>query len=105
VSTQASAISALQGDTVTLFELTDDLRGDVRDAEEGVAMALALDSPSIPAGAHFALSGGVGHFKSRTALAVAMSAAVGEMSSVSAGVGYGFRSQEIGARAGFQVAW
>ena len=68
-------------------------------------MALALDSPSIPAGASFALSGGVGNFKGRTALALAVSAAVGEMASVSAGIGYGFSSKDIGSRAGFQIAW
>ena len=34
-------------------------------------MALALDSPAVPAGASFALSGGIGHFKGRTALALA----------------------------------
>lgn len=102
---QATAISALQSDTVTLFELTQDLRSDVREANEGVAMALALDSPTVPAGARFAASGGIGHFKKRTALAAAVSAAVGEMSSVSAGLGYGLKSKEIGARAGFQIAW
>jgi hypothetical protein len=34
-----------------------------------------------------------------------MSMAVGEMSSLSAGVGYGFNSNEFGARAGLQFAW
>lgn len=100
-----SSITALQTDTVTLFDVTDRLRGDVRDANEGVAMALAMDSPNVPAGAKFALSGGVGYFKNRAAFAAAISAAVGEMSSVSAGLGYGLDSNEIGARAGFQIAW
>lgn len=104
-SSQSSAIAALQTDSVSLFELVDDVRGEVREANEGVAMALALDTPSIPPGARFAMSGGIGHFKNRTALAAAISAAVGEMSSVSAGLGYGFKSSEVGARAGFQVAW
>ena len=69
------------------------------------AMALAMDTPNIPAGAHFAASGGVGYFKNRAALATAIAAAVSEMSQVSAGVSYGFDSHEIGARAGFQFAW
>lgn len=92
----------------SLFDLVNQvgsIRSDIRDANEGVAMALALDSPSIPAGASFALSGGVGNFKGRTALALAVSAAVGEMASVSAGIGYGFSSKDIGSRAGFQIAW
>ena len=55
--TNASAISRLESDTVTLFELTDSLHGEVRDAYDGVAMALTLDSPSIPSGARFAIAG------------------------------------------------
>jgi hypothetical protein len=102
---QAAAIGTLQNDTVTLFDLANRARGDIREADEGVAMALAMDSPSIPAGAKFALSGGLGYFKNRAAFAAAMSAAVGEMSSVSAGIGYGINSNEIGARGGFQIAW
>lgn len=101
IGTQASAIVDLESDTVTLIDLTEDLRGGVGDGHEGVAMALAMDSPSIPAGARFAISGGIGHFKHRTSIAAAISAAVGEMSSVSAGVGYGLRSEDVGARAGF----
>jgi hypothetical protein len=104
-ASQASAIGTLQNDTATLFDLADRARGDIRDANEGVAMALAMDSPGIPAGAKFALSGGFGYFKNRGAFAAAMSAAVGEMSSVSAGIGYGINSNEIGARGGFQIAW
>jgi hypothetical protein len=104
-ASQATAIGTLQNDTVTLFDLADRARGDIREANEGVAMALAMDSPSIPAGAKFALSGGLGYFKNRAAFAAAVSAAVGEMSSVSAGIGYGIKSNEIGARGGFQIAW
>ena len=104
-ATQGTAISALQSDSVTLFDLTRDNRDDIREANEGVAMALAMDSPTVPSGAKMALSGGIGYFKNRTALATAISVAVSEMSSVSAGLGYGFNSKEVGARAGFQIAW
>lgn len=105
MGSHAVAISALETDTVTLFDLADEARGDIREANEGVAMALAMDTPNVPAGAKFALSGGIGYFKNRAAFAAAISAAVGETSSVSAGVGYGFNSQEFGARGGFQIAW
>lgn len=105
LSSQAAAITGLESDTLALFDLTDGLRRDVREANEGVAMAMAMDSPNVPAGARFALSGGVGYFKNRAAFAAAISAALGDMSSVSAGLGYGFKSNEIGARAGFQFAW
>lgn len=102
---QGSAIAGLQTDSVTLFDLTRENRSDIREANEGVAMAMAMDTPAVPAGAKMALSGGIGYFKNRTALASAISIAVGEMLSVSAGLGYGFNSKEIGARAGFQIAW
>ena len=68
-------------------------------------MALALDTPSIPAGQHFAMSGGIGYFNNQTALARAISAAVSETASLSAGVTYGFNSNQVGARAGFQFGF
>ena len=100
-----NGFTAVQGQIGTLFDLADENRRDIRDANEGVAMALAMETPSIPAGANFAVSGGIGHFKNRTALATAIAAAVGEMSSVSVGVSYGFDSKELGTRAGFQFAF
>jgi len=74
-------------------------------AYEGVAMGLAMESPSLPAGASFGLSGGVGYYNEKAAATAAFTARIGEMSSVSAGAGVGFDSGEVGARAGFQVAW
>ena len=100
-----AAIGTLQGQVGSLFDLADRNRQDIREADEGVAMALALDTPSIPAGAHFAVSGGVGYFKHRAALATALAAAVSETASVSAGVTYGIDSNNVGARAGFQFAF
>jgi trimeric autotransporter adhesin len=74
-------------------------------AYEGVAMGLAMESPSLPAGTNFGLSGGIGYFEKSTAGTMAFAARVGENASVSAGVGIGFDSGEVGARGGFQVAW
>ncbi|MDO9489298.1 MAG: YadA-like family protein, partial [Sphingomonadaceae bacterium] len=100
-----ASIATLQGQTATLFDLADVNRRDIRTANEGVAMALAMDSPSIPDGANYALSGGFGYFQKRTAFSSAVSARVGEMSAFSAGIGVGLDSGEVGGRAGFQVAW
>jgi hypothetical protein len=100
-----NSFSSVQGQIGQLFDLNEQNRRGIREADEGVAMALAMDTPSIPAGAHYAVSGGVGYFKSRAALATAISTAVGEMSQVSAGVSYGFTSNDVGARAGFQFAF
>ena len=88
-----------------LFDLNDINRRDIRRANEGVAMALAMESPALPPGASFAISGGVGYFQERTAGTFAFTARVGPMTSISAGAGFGFNSGEIGARAGFQHAW
>jgi hypothetical protein len=68
-------------------------------------MALAMESPAVPAGKSFALSGGVGGYEGKHALATAISAAIGETANVSAGVGYGFNTGEVGYRAGFQFAF
>jgi len=100
-----NSFAAVQGQIGQLFDLNERNRRDIGEANEGVAMALAMDTPNIPAGAHFAVSGGVGYFNSKAALATAISAAVGEMSQVSAGVSYGFDSNKVGARAGFQFAF
>ena len=51
------------------------------------------------------MSGGVGYYNERTAGTVAMSARIGTNAAVSAGVGVGFDSGEVGARGGFQIAW
>jgi hypothetical protein len=104
-SAQGTLITSLQGQTATLFDLSEVNRRGIRKANEGVAMALAMETPGIPSGANYAFSGGVGYYEDRAAATAAFSARVGEMSQVSAGVGVGFDSGEVGARAGFQVAW
>ena len=101
----SNSLASLSDDTFELFQLANRNRKDIRDANEGVAMALAMDTPAIPAGAHVAVTGGLGYFKNRVSFASAISVAVGRMSSVSAGLGYGINGKEIGARAGFQLAW
>jgi hypothetical protein len=95
----------LQTQTATLFDLADSNRRGIRKANEGVAMALAMDTPAVPSGANYAMSGGIGYFDERAAATAAFAARVGEMSQVSAGIGVGFGSGEVGARAGFQMAW
>lgn len=72
---------------------------------EGVALSLAMESPALPDGANFALSGGIGYFNESTAGAAAFTARIAHRSSFSAGVGIGFDTNEVGARAGFQMAW
>lgn len=97
--------AALSNRVNSVFDLAETNRQGVNKASEGVAMALAMDSPALPSGTSFALSGGIGNYEGRTSLAMAVSAAVSETASVSAGIGVGATSGSVGTRAGFQVAW
>ena len=68
-------------------------------------MALAMESPILMPGTNFGVSGGLGYFQERVAGSAAFAARVGSNTAVSAGVGVGFDSGEVGGRAGFQMAW
>ena len=59
----------------------------------------------MPAGTKIGVAGGIGYYQNRLAGTASFAARVGTNSSVSAGVGFGLDSGEIGARAGFQAAW
>jgi hypothetical protein len=100
-----SAIAGVNADITTLFDQNNRQDRNINKANEGVAMALAMETPAVPAGSSFALSGGVGGFQGKHSLATAVAAAVGEKASVSAGMGVGLDSGEIGYRAGFQIAF
>jgi pyruvate/2-oxoacid:ferredoxin oxidoreductase beta subunit len=97
-STHTSQINALFGETAAN-------RAAIDRANEGVAMALAMESPMLPGDTNFAISGGVGYFEDQGAGTMAITARIGENAAFSAGVGVGFDSGEVGARGGFQVAW
>lgn len=112
IAANSTAIGSLQqltstqtGQINTLFGQTQANREAIDRANEGVAMALAMESPQLPAGTTFALSGGVGYFENQGAGTMALSARVSDNASISAGVGVGFDSGEVGARGGFQFAW
>jgi hypothetical protein len=77
----------------------------IRKANEGVAMALAMETPNLPAGTNYGVAGGIGYYQKRAAGTAAIAARVGENAAISAGVGVGFDSGEVGARGGFQFAW
>lgn len=109
---QASQITALQsGQTAmsgrmnTLFDLADVNRREIRKANEGVAMALAMETPALPAGARVGVAGGFGYYNDRVAGTAAFAVRVGDRSAISGGIGVGMNTGEVGARAGFQAAW
>ena len=105
VAANTASINSLQSLTAAQQTQINSLFGGLDKAYEGVAMGLAMESPSLPAGTNFGLSGGIGYYQHNAAGTMALSARVGENASVSAGLGVGFDSGEVGARGGFQVAW
>lgn len=112
VASNTAAIGTANTNIASLQQLTagqtlqiNSLFSGLDKAYEGVAMGLAMESPMLPPGTTFGLSGGIGYFEDSTAGTMAFSARVGENASVSAGVGLGFDSGEVGARGGFQIAW
>ena len=78
---------------------------DIDDNTAGVALALALDSPSVAPGQNFAMSGGVGTFGGEGAIALSFTARVNQNVQLNAGIGSGFRSNTVGGRAGFVIGW
>ena len=68
-SSLQSDFATLQDNSELLFDLSDQNRRDIRDVREGVAMALALDTPAIPSGATMAVSGGIGYYDNKAAVA------------------------------------
>ena len=105
VATLNTNVASLQTLTTAQGAQINSLFKGVDKAYEGVAMALAMESPSLPAGTNFGVSGGVGYYNDKTAATAAFAARVGENASVSAGIGFGIDSGEVGARGGFQFAW
>jgi len=105
VGSLQNQFSSLQGDVDSLFDLSEINRRETRRANEGVAMALAMDTPYLPNGATFAVSGGFGYYNDRTAGSASFAARIGENAALTGGLGIGFNSREIGARGGFQLAW
>ena len=100
-----AAIGTLNTNVTTLFDLTEVNRRDIRKANEGVAMALAMESPQLTNGTNMGVSGGIGYYQNRLAGTASFAARVGANAAFTAGVGFGFDSGEIGARAGFSAAW
>ena len=105
INANSGAISALQGQTAALFDLTEVNRVDIRKANEGVAIALAMESPVLLPGNTFGVAGGFGYFQERVGGSASFAARIGDNAAFTGGLGIGFDSGEVGARAGFQFAW
>lgn len=64
-----------------------------------------MESPVIMPGKTFGVAGGFGYYNDRVAGSASFGLRVSESTAVTGGVGVGFDSGEVGARAGFQASW
>ena len=78
---------------------------DIEENRAGIAIALAMESPYVPANATFALSGGFGYYENESAFAFATSYRASPSFVLSAGVGSGLNEKTVGARVGAQYSW
>ncbi|MCX7865013.1 MAG: YadA C-terminal domain-containing protein, partial [Novosphingobium sp.] len=98
-------VGAIEGQVTTLFDLTRSHDRRIDRANEGVAMALAMQTASLQPDSNFGMAGGVGYYEDRSAATLSFIGRGGSKSFVTAGVGVGFNSGSVGARGGFQIEW
>ena len=67
VAANTTSINTLNTQVTNLFDLSEINRRDIRKANEGVAMALAMETPYLPAGTKFGVAGGLGYYQDRIA--------------------------------------
>nr|WP_283938340.1 YadA-like family protein [Sphingomonas brevis] len=90
-------------DSIELRNLQQD-KG-IRRANEGVAMAMAMDTPVLLPGERIAVTGGLGYWNDRVAGAAAMGFRVTDHASMSVGVGIAPKSGKAGGKVGFRMGW
>ena len=80
-------------------------RDRIQSNKEGIAMAMALSTPYVPADKTFAVSSSLGAFEGSSAMAVSMGYRINGNTQLDAGVTYGFDRQQVGGRIGVTYAW
>jgi len=81
------------------------LNEDVRENRDGVAMALAMQSPSLAGAENFALSGGFGAYAGGSAFAATGAVRISPNAQLDGGIGVGFRENRVGGRIGVTFKW
>jgi trimeric autotransporter adhesin len=84
----------------------------LKEAREGIAIAMALHDPDLVAGEKFGVRLNWGNFEGSNALALTAAGVIGtdvltsgDRLAVSGGVGYGVDQNTLGARVGVQMTW
>lgn len=103
VTTDANGNLASDGGSV--FRQLQHLDGKTDKAFEGVAMALAMESPQVDPGKRFGVSLNYGNFEGESAIAGAAKLRFNDNWFGNAGVGYGFSSNTVGFKAGVSAQW
>ena len=75
------------------------------EAEDGIAMALSMETPVIPSGKRYAMGFGTGYYNNSTAVSASFAGRASDSVTISAGAGYGTDSGKVGARGGVTFAW
>lgn len=73
--------------------------------KEGIAMAMALNSPYVPTDRTFAVSTGLGSFEGSQALTASMGYRFNDNTQMDAGITYGFSQNQVGGRIGVTYSW
>ena len=80
-------------------------RDDIRENRDGVAMALAMQAPSLAGAENFALSGAFGAYAGSTAFAASGAVRISPNAQLDAGLGVGFDENRVGGRVGVTFKW
>lgn len=105
IATNAANILGLNSDLSRAFDEIDENR-------EGVAMAIALESPVLVGAESVGFKANFGAFEGETAFGLSAVGVLhrnvigsGERLNIDAGVGFGFDHGTVGGRAGLQLTW
>ena len=95
----------LSGSVATLQSQVTTLQGQVKQAFEGTAIAIALGASKLPGDKRYAVTVNWGNFRGENAMSLAAQYRVTDYVVLNAGVAAGFAQGGVGSRAGVTFAW
>ena len=95
----------LSGSVATLQSQVTTLQGQVKQAFEGTAIAIALGASTLPGDKRYAVTVNWGNFRGENAMSLAAQYRVTDYVVLNAGVAAGFAQGGVGSRAGVTFAW
>jgi trimeric autotransporter adhesin len=95
----------LSGSVATLQSQVTTLQGQIKQAFEGTAIAIALGGSSLPGDKRYAVSVNWGNFRGENAMSLSAQYRVTDYMVLNAGFAAGFAQGGVGSRAGMTFAW